>query len=325
MLDDVRLIYSPLQQRYTSQGRCVDIQIYRLEDTGWTLEVVDDLGNSTVWDGEFATDQEALDCALTDINAEGNEAFIDHPVEEPAKAVPPDLHTFFQPLSDEELDVLNSFFIHGAPEEAMTFDMVDGFLHALVIGPVTLMPSQWLPKVWGSKDGKGPDFEDLDHANEILSLLMHHYNAIIGGFQASPAQIQPFWFIREYKGQEVEDAEGWANGFVEGVALSAEAWKPLLESEEGQAWYRPIRLLGEMELDPEDFAFSSTPQQRHELAVQIPQAVLAMHAYWLPIRHAVYGREVAKRLGPKIGRNDACPCGSGKKFKKCCGGAAVLH
>ena len=24
---------------------------------------------------------------------------------------------------------------------------------------------------------------------------------------------------------------------------------------------------------------------------------------------------------PKIGRNDACPCGSGKKYKKCCGGA----
>ena len=26
------------------------------------------------------------------------------------------------------------------------------------------------------------------------------------------------------------------------------------------------------------------------------------------------------RVEPKVGRNDACPCGSGKKFKKCCGG-----
>ena len=24
------------------------------------------------------------------------------------------------------------------------------------------------------------------------------------------------------------------------------------------------------------------------------------------------------RQGPKVGRNDACPCGSGKKYKKCC-------
>jgi len=27
----------------------------------------------------------------------------------------------------------------------------------------------------------------------------------------------------------------------------------------------------------------------------------------------------ARRSGPKVGRNDPCPCGSGKKFKKCCG------
>jgi preprotein translocase subunit SecA len=26
-----------------------------------------------------------------------------------------------------------------------------------------------------------------------------------------------------------------------------------------------------------------------------------------------------KRTGPKVGRNDACPCGSGKKYKNCCG------
>ena len=25
------------------------------------------------------------------------------------------------------------------------------------------------------------------------------------------------------------------------------------------------------------------------------------------------------RKGPKIHRNDPCPCGSGKKYKKCCG------
>jgi preprotein translocase subunit SecA len=29
--------------------------------------------------------------------------------------------------------------------------------------------------------------------------------------------------------------------------------------------------------------------------------------------------ETYKRDQPKIGRNDPCPCGSGKKYKKCCG------
>ncbi|OGS08006.1 MAG: hypothetical protein A2270_01775 [Elusimicrobia bacterium RIFOXYA12_FULL_51_18] len=29
--------------------------------------------------------------------------------------------------------------------------------------------------------------------------------------------------------------------------------------------------------------------------------------------------ETVKRAGPKVGRNEPCPCGSGKKYKKCCG------
>ncbi|SKA74357.1 YchJ family protein [Desulfobaculum bizertense] len=33
------------------------------------------------------------------------------------------------------------------------------------------------------------------------------------------------------------------------------------------------------------------------------------------------GNETVRRESPKVGRNDPCPCGSGKKFKKCCGRA----
>jgi uncharacterized protein len=64
---------------------------------------------------------------------------------------------------------------------------------------------------------------------------------------------------------------------------------------------------------------------RAELALQIPQAVLGMHAHWLPLRLAVHERKVPRAMQPKVGRNEACPCGSGKKFKKCCGAAADLH
>ncbi|MBI4389239.1 MAG: SEC-C domain-containing protein, partial [Nitrospinae bacterium] len=30
--------------------------------------------------------------------------------------------------------------------------------------------------------------------------------------------------------------------------------------------------------------------------------------------------KTVRRNAPKVGRNDPCPCGSGKKFKACCGG-----
>lgn len=76
MADENDLIYSPLQQTYTEDGKSVEIQIYRMPDTGWTLEVVDQYNNSTVWDSEFATDQDALDLAFEEFKGEGIDAFI---------------------------------------------------------------------------------------------------------------------------------------------------------------------------------------------------------------------------------------------------------
>lgn len=79
MFNEHHLIYSPLQQRMTEKDRWLEIHIYRMPNTGWTLEVVDDKGCSTVWDGEFNTDKEAFDQALAEITEVGISNFIDQP------------------------------------------------------------------------------------------------------------------------------------------------------------------------------------------------------------------------------------------------------
>jgi len=76
MSEENALIYSPLQQRYTKEGKTVEVCIYRMPDTGWTLEVVDQYYNSTVWEGEFDTDQEAFEQFLQEIKDEGIESLI---------------------------------------------------------------------------------------------------------------------------------------------------------------------------------------------------------------------------------------------------------
>ena len=76
MYDENDLIYSPLQQKYTAEGKTVEVCIYRMPDTGWTLEVVDQYNNSTVWNGEFSSDQEAFDLFLEEVNSEGIDAMI---------------------------------------------------------------------------------------------------------------------------------------------------------------------------------------------------------------------------------------------------------
>lgn len=52
---DPKIISSPLSGPFTEGDTTVDVQIYRLEDSKWTLEVIDSEGKSTVWDDEFET------------------------------------------------------------------------------------------------------------------------------------------------------------------------------------------------------------------------------------------------------------------------------
>lgn len=76
MHDENDLIYSPLQQTYSEGGSLVEIHIYRLPDTKWSLEVVDEHNTSTVWDDLFETDEEALEVALQELKEEGIAAFL---------------------------------------------------------------------------------------------------------------------------------------------------------------------------------------------------------------------------------------------------------
>jgi hypothetical protein len=83
MPDEHDLIYSPLQQTYSAGGHQVEIHIYRMPDTGWSLEVVDEHNNSTVWEDLFETDEEALAVALQELNEDGIDAFIARGPNEP--------------------------------------------------------------------------------------------------------------------------------------------------------------------------------------------------------------------------------------------------
>ncbi|WP_089958705.1 UPF0149 family protein [Limnohabitans sp. 2KL-3] len=341
MTEDIDIIHSPLTQTYSADGHSLRVLIYRLPDTQWSLEVVDEQGTSTVWDDLFETDNQALQEALMAIETEGIGHFITNAHHE-AKAAEPallkaltqakfqptnqEVQEMMTPLSDAELEELNQFLLNGVDnDEAMTLDILDGYLHAIAIGPQTIMPSQWLPKVWGEDSAMMPPMDNMDQLNHIMGLVMRHYNSIISGFEQKPPFVVPYWDICKYETGVFEDTEGWAYGFTEGVALNRAAWKPLFDNLQGQQWYRPIGLLGEDEFSADQDELTQTPELRQELAHQIEDSLVNIHAFWLPLRKAIHERETSQRLRTKVGRNEPCPCGSGKKFKKCCGSAAELH
>jgi uncharacterized protein len=223
------------------------------------------------------------------------------------------------PLTDEELDELDDFLMSEATgEDAMDISMLDGFLTALSIGPNNLPPSQWLPVVWGSSMA----WQSQAQANRMTTLVLRHANDILLYLRGEPESFDPLLYQREKDGRTISIIDEWCTGFVRGMALDEEGWRPLMEAEEGEDMLYPILLYGtetgwaELEAHPE-------LESRHEEYVaSLGECVLAMLAWWLPIRKA---KSTVRRDEPKVGRNDLCPCGSGEKFKKCCGGQKILH
>lgn len=74
-MNEPKLIRSPLSRTVSRENRTVQIKIYRLEHTAWSLEIVAEDGNSTVWDDPFEPDQEALAEALQAIKDDGIASF----------------------------------------------------------------------------------------------------------------------------------------------------------------------------------------------------------------------------------------------------------
>jgi len=78
-MPDPKLIASKHNGKFTRGGATVEVRICRLEDTKWTLEIVDQSGTSIVWDGEFDTDDAAHAEFLRSVETEGLDGILRDP------------------------------------------------------------------------------------------------------------------------------------------------------------------------------------------------------------------------------------------------------
>ena len=62
----------------------------------------------------------------------------------------------------------------------MNVEELDGFFAALIAGPETVMPSEYNREVFGGEMSDACEFSSLEEANEILGLMMRHWNTIAG-------------------------------------------------------------------------------------------------------------------------------------------------
>jgi uncharacterized protein len=224
------------------------------------------------------------------------------------------------PLDDAELTELDEFLLDrideevgeriaaaGGDEGILDLSELDGFLTALVSSPKVIPPSRWLPALWGAEE---PIWESADQLQEILGLIIRHQNSIAATLLQDPQAFEPMFSESEVEGKTHLVVDEWCYGYMRVVALDAHAWS----DPEIVTLLRPIQLWGTEEGWPRIEAMSDADQAREREA--IPQSVRALYKYCLE-RRALQSAPL-RRASPKVGRNDPCPCGSGKKYKHCC-------
>jgi uncharacterized protein len=235
------------------------------------------------------------------------------------------MRTFTQnePLTDAELDRLGDFLKSCKGGRAMNVEALDGFFAALIAGPETVMPSEYYAEVFGGEMSDACKFGSLDEANEILGLMMRHWNDIAGTLFKGEVYVPLL----------LEDEDGtaqgndWARGFMRGMGMRHDGWAELVNDEEHGGCLIPMMMLcHEHDKDPEMRPKPISPEQREEVIVHMAAGLLGAYKYFRQRREAYAEATFSpepRHNTDKIGRNDPCPCGSGKKYKKCCGGAAV--
>ena len=218
-------------------------------------------------------------------------------------------------LSEDELTELEDFLNSDkTPKNCMSLDMLDGLITCIAIGPETIMPSIWMKEIWGRKPEDEMIWDSIEEMQKITELILRHYQSTVQLFDISKNDFQPLITIDE---NDKPYIEGWAIGFWIGIGLSEAAWEIIFEDEEGRKLLYPIYLFGS-ESGYKIFEEKSQIQEIDNIIWEeyLTKSVIGIYDYWLPRRKIPIQTEVSPVLN--IGRNEPCPCGSGKKFKKCC-------
>jgi yecA family protein len=220
----------------------------------------------------------------------------------------------FEPFPEEEETELMEF-MEPVPGEGVSLAKLHGLLTALAAGPGPVPKPDFLPVIM--KAGWKPG-NDQEHFQRIRQLLEHFYNDVVEDL-ISEAFV-PRLEQQDIMVTDVVSAMGsWCQGFVLGMEQAHPAW---------QKWFKDLRrekaisiiigtanpeIQGELNIaSAEEVAWTT-----HSL---ISDLVPLIWRYWRfeSALDELLGPEAAMTK-PPVGGNRPCPCGSGKKYKHCCG------
>jgi len=203
-------------------------------------------------------------------------------------------------------------------DEPMLLTQLDGFLAGILVCPDLIMPGEWLPMVWGgvNKDA-APVFENTKQVEQLVGLIMERYNAVAADLQRGSGHYAPLFDVDTRHDDILWEI--WIDGFDTALQLRPEAWVKLRGSD-GDTRGALAGLVALVQIGRGE---STLPKEQvDDLTAKapdlIPHYIETLNAWRISQEVAGQVRAAAPNFG-KVGRNEPCPCGSGKKYKRCCG------
>ena len=144
-----------------------------------------------------------------------------------------------RPLLETELDRLKELLKSYEGGNAMNIEEVDGFFSALIAGPEVVNAGEYLPELFGSATPETHAFSTLAEANQILGLLVRHWNSIAGTLSRGEVYL-PLLLKDE---NSLERGNDWARGFIRGTRLRFDGWAELLNDPEHGGCMIPMMML----------------------------------------------------------------------------------
>ena len=208
-------------------------------------------------------------------------------------------------------------------DDVMLIEELDGLIAGLLVCPELISPGDWLPVVWGlDQENRQSAFENIDHANRVMGLVMDHYNDVVLTLMQNPARYRPL-FPMDHRNRDTL-WEIWIEGFAKAIDLRPAAWDRLLDAggDISVAMSGMLTLIATAHRD-QDLTQDEIAKVSSRAPTMIPRWIVTLNNWRIAnTRPApILAARTASPFSPqgKVGRNEPCPCGSGQKYKRCCG------
>lgn len=222
-------------------------------------------------------------------------------------------------ISDDDVATIEQFLSRNEGGEIPNFETLDGFLTALIIGPDFVPPSEFMSIITSDPQSETrPIFENGQEVEQFFEVLMRHWNHINEKYNSGDVYT---FYLAEDDGGNVKGND-WATGFMSATHLRHHSWAAVLNNEDLAGMLVPIFAL-KYENDPDiSLRPYKDPITRHQREKLITVMIVCVKKLYDLFREEGEIFDNSERMPVpsegKVGRNDPCPCGSGKKFKKCC-------